>query len=125
MRIQCQWQGSRSRDARQPEKGRCRHFQYIYRKGDSKQNRFLTVVFIKTKIKPFKVGFSVSKKIGKSVVRSRVKRVLSEVFNKLQTDINQNYNYIFVAKAGINELSFWEVKNQMQDVLRKAKLIND
>ena len=59
------------------------------------------------------------------MVRSRVKRVLSEVFNKLQTDINQNYNYIFVAKAGINELSFWEVKNQMQDVLRKAKLIND
>lgn len=102
-----------------------RHFQYIYRKGESKQTKFLSVVFLRTYIKPYKVGFSVSKKIGKSVVRSRVKRVLTEVFNQIQTQVNPNFNYIFVAKAGINELDFNQTKKEMESCLKKANLIND
>lgn len=50
-----------------------RHFQYIYRRGTSTQTRYLTMLHYKTSFKDIKVGFSVSKKIGKSVVRSKVK----------------------------------------------------
>lgn len=101
-----------------------RHFQYIYRKGEVKQTRYMTVVYVRTHIKPFKVGFSVSKKVGNSVVRSKIKRQMSEVFNQIQNTLNFNYNYIFIAKIGINSLSFLDIKKEMENCLKKAKLIN-
>ena len=78
-----------------------RHFQYVYKKGNAKHSKFLTLIYIKTRVKPFKVGFSVSKKIGKSVIRSKVKRRLRESFNILQNNFNYNYNYVFIAKKGM------------------------
>jgi len=102
-----------------------RHFQFIYRKGESKQTRFLILVFVKTKFKPFKVGFSVSKKIGKSVVRSKIKRRLRESFNQIEKKINPNFNYVFIAKKDIDNIPFLEVKKEMQQCLKKANLLNE
>ena len=101
-----------------------KHFQFIYRRGQSKQTRFLTLVFVRTYYKPFKVGFSVSKKIGKSVVRSKVKRRMRESFYLLANRFNPNFNYIFVAKSGIENISFWDIKKEMESVMKKAGLIN-
>ena len=102
-----------------------KHFQYIYRKGLSKQTNFLTVVFVKTHLQPFKVGFSVTKKVGKSVVHSRVKRLMTEAFNKIEMQVNTGYNYIFVAKPEISQLSQAEILKEMQKVLKKANLLNE
>lgn len=102
-----------------------RHFQYIYKRGISKHSKFLTLVYVKTKIKPFKVGFSVSKKIGKSVVRNKVKRRLRENFNIFQNNFNQNYNYVFIVKKGIENIKFVEMKNEMKLLLKKAGLFNE
>ena len=102
-----------------------KHFQYIYRKGLSKQSRCISVVYAKTHIQPFKVGFSVTKKVGKSVVRSRVKRVMTEAFNLIISQINTGYNYIFVAKPEILGLSVLEISKEMKNCLKKANLIND
>lgn len=102
-----------------------KHFQYIYRKGQAKQSAYITVVFVKTHIQPFKVGFSVTKKVGKSVVRSRIKRLMTEAFNKIEMQVNTGYNYIFVAKPEISKLSQVEILKEMQKVLRKANLLNE
>lgn len=97
-----------------------KHFQFIYKKGNVKQTRFLTVVYLKTYIQPFKVGFSVTKKIGKSVVRNKVKRRLQECFNLLQNSIDKKYNYVFVVKPGIENLNFFEIKKEMENCIKKV-----
>ena len=102
-----------------------KHFKYIYKHGTTKGLNFLTLTFVKTKTKPLKVGFSVSKKVGKSVVRSKVKRRLREAFCALQNNIKQDYNYIFVAKEGIQDLDFWQIKTNMQDLLKKCNLYDE
>lgn len=99
-----------------------KHFSYIYKNGESKFSPTLQLVFIKSKLKPFKVGFSVSKKIGKSVVRNKVKRRLKEAFFALQNNINQDYNYILVAREGIEKLDFSQIKQEVVSVLKKANL---
>lgn len=111
-----------------------KHFQYIYRKGQTKQSGAMSVVYVRTHIQPFKVGFSVTKKVGKSVVRSRVKRLMTEAFNQIYNTqdkttgcgvLNKNFNYIFVAKPSIVGLPLESVKKEMKICLKKANLINE
>lgn len=101
-----------------------KQFNYIYKHGEAKHSNYLTLIFIKTKSK-FKVGFSVNKKVGKSVVRNKIKRRLRECFKILSPNVNKNYNYIFVAKQSLTTLTFLQTKEQMLYVLKKANLIDD
>lgn len=99
-----------------------KHFNYIYKNGESKSSVFVQLVFIKSKIKPFKVGFVVSKKIGKSVIRNKVKRRMREIFWEIVPNINKNYNYILIAKPGIENLDYISIKNEILMVINKAGL---
>lgn len=102
-----------------------KHFNYIYKNGKAQRAGNIVLVFIKLKIKPFKVGFSVSNKIGKSVVRNKVKRRMREAFKQLINLIDRRYNYIFVAKEGIAEANFETIKQNMLLAIKKAGLLNE
>lgn len=102
-----------------------KHFNYIYKNGTSLKLGVLTLVYTKTKFKPFKVGFSVNNKIGNAVVRNKVKRRLRESFNQLSNLVDRRYNYIFIAKDGITEKDFFEIKNNMLNIVKKAGLLNE
>ena len=51
-----------------------KQFAYIYRKGKRISNKFLTLFVIPSKFNSYKIGYSVSKKIGKATVRNKTKR---------------------------------------------------
>lgn len=102
-----------------------RQFLFIYKHGQAFHVRTLSVVFVKTKTKPNKIGFSVSKKVGKSVVRSKVKRRLTEAFNKIQKNVDTDFNYVFIAKPEIVDLTYFEILDEMKKVLKKAKLFHE
>ena len=102
-----------------------KEYNYIYRKGESVYSKTLTVYFVKTKIKPFKVGFSISSKIGNSVIRHKVKRKLTHLFREFITQVDPNYNYVFVARSGIENMTYDSLRNEMKKVLTKGKFINE
>lgn len=102
-----------------------KHFSYIYKHGTRVSSQLVSLVYIKLKIKPFKVGFSVSNKIGKSVVRSRVKRQMSEAFRSLFPLVDKRFNYVFIAKEGISEKTFNQIKEMISQCIQKAGLFNE
>ncbi len=102
-----------------------KQFNYIYKHGTNIGFGALALVYVKAKVKPFKVGFSVSNKIGKSVVRNKVKRKMREAFNQISGSIDKRYNYIFIARTGINEKSFVQIKDAMLGAVQKAGLVNE
>lgn len=100
-----------------------KEFAYLYNHGLSKHTDNLTIVFNPTKFRATKIGFSITKKIGKANVRNRVKRVLRAVVRDMVSSIPANYNIVFIAKAGVENLTFAEIKRQVLILLTKADLL--
>ena len=97
-----------------------KEFSFIYKKGKSYHNKFLTLYVYKTKFPFSKVGFSVNNKVGNSVVRHKIKRRLTEILRIYLKALPVN-NYIFVAKTGCEELDYYALKAQVNNVIEKLK----
>lgn len=98
-------------------------FRYVYRRGKSVPSRMLVMIYNKSKTGMVKVGFSVSKKIGNSVTRNRVKRRLREAFRPLIPEIMPGYDIIFIARDAVVEAEFDSIGRSMYGMLRKATLL--
>ena len=69
------------------------------------------------------IGFSVSKKIGCSVVRNLTKRRLREAVRSFLPEIKSGYHLIFVARSTITSANFHEIKQNLYGLAQKAGLL--
>jgi len=95
-------------------------FTYVYKKGESSPAKSLILIYVKSKSNGLKVGFSVSKKIGNSVVRNKIKRRLREAFRAKLPNITTGYNYIVIARPSIVDDSFEDIIKSLEYVLKKS-----
>lgn len=80
------------------------------------------LVYAKSNSDKLKAGFSISKKIGKSVVRNKIKRRLREAFSKHIKDLKQEYYYVFIARKAIAEDDYHKISSSVNYLLKKANL---
>lgn len=99
-------------------------FDYIFKNGKTLKSNKLLIFYSKSKSKTPKIGIVVSKKIGKSVTRNHVKRLIRESIHQNMLALNKNMNYIFVARQGIETLSFNEINSSIVELINKIA-IND
>ncbi len=98
-------------------------FRRVYRKKRSMANRLLIIYILENKYEYNRVGFTVSKKVGKSVIRNRVKRLLRESYRLNEEKILQGYDIIFIARNTASKASYKEIENAMMHLFRKMKLV--
>jgi ribonuclease P protein component len=95
-------------EARRRRLSRSGDFDRVYREGSSRGNRFLVVYsFVRGEEESLdgaRLGISVGRKIGKAVVRNKVKRAVREAFWDLADDLAPGHDYVIVARPGVEGL---------------------
>ena len=97
-------------------------FDYIFKNGKTIKSEKLIIFYSKSKSKTPKIGIVVSKKIGKSVTRNHVKRLIRESIQKNMQLMKNNLNYIFVARQGIESTTYNEINTTILNLITKIEL---
>lgn len=80
-------------------------FERVYRRGRSRSNRWLVLhAFPRAEADGARLGLSVGRKLGGAVDRARVKRVLREAFWSRADALEDEQDYVIVARAAAQEL---------------------
>ena len=102
-----------------------KEFAYLYNNGTAKHSANITLVYLPTKHRPLKIGFSISKKIGKAHTRNLIKRRLRAIVREIIPTLPNNYNLVFIAKAGVTNITFAELRSEVNWVISKTGIVNN
>ena len=91
----------------------------VYNEGNSKANRYLVLYYRKNDLEYNRLGISVSKKVGNSVVRHRLTRLIRESYRLNETDFDSNLDIVVVARAAAKGKSFHEIESAFLHLARK------
>ena len=78
-------------------------FKKVYRTGKSFANKYFVMYVKDNKLNTNRLGISVSKKIGNSIVRHRITRLIRESYRLSEEKILQGLDIVVVARVGAKD----------------------
>ncbi|MHC6181545.1 ribonuclease P protein component [Clostridium sp. JNZ X4-2] len=99
-------------------------FRVVYKRGRSFSNNLLVLYIYRNKKNINRLGISISKRVGKSVERNRIKRLIKEICRLDVKDIKIGYDLVFIARNLSNGKNYIEIGNSIKNLIKKAGLYN-
>ena len=102
-------------------------FQRVYRKGTSQANRYLVMYVLENHDRHMenRLGISVSKKVGNSVVRHRITRLVRESYRLNESLFKKNLDIVVIARNSANGTNYHEIEKSFMDLARKHGIAGD
>ncbi len=102
-------------------------FKNVYNNGISYGNKFLVMYVIKNNCFRDRLGISVSKKVGNSVVRHRLTRQLREIFRLENSQyknnkLNMSYDIIIIVRVNAAALTYHKLEGAYMRLCGKLGL---
>lgn len=101
-------------------------FRYVLKKGESFYGKYVITYVLKNKFGKNLLGLAVGTKVGKAYQRNRIKRLIRESYKVLEDEIKEGYTILFLVNRkdfDYKELTFDKIKNDIEKIFRKSKLI--
>ena len=99
-------------------------FNAIFKVGQSFANRKFVIYKLEKKQKHFRVGISVSKKLGNAVMRNKIKRRIRHVLIAHQAEL-ATLDFVVIARKGVEILTYPELEQNLLHVLKIAKIYQE
>jgi len=93
----------------------------VYNKGNSWASKLVVVKALPNGLILSRYGFSVSRRVGKAVVRNRVKRLLREILRL--TPLLPGWDIIFIARPLAASADYTNLEKAVKDLLRRARVL--
>ena len=99
-----------------------KNFKRAYKEGIFFVGSFVVLYLYPNSLLENRVGYSVSRKLGKAVVRNKIKRLLKEAYRKYFDSLKEGYDIVFVPRRTALNASLKEIEDCMSKLLRKSDI---
>ena len=88
-------------------------FQIVYRTGKSYANKYLVMYVMRNNTMRNRLGISVSKKVGNSVVRHHLTRLIREGYRLKEDHFQIGLDIVVIARVSAKEKSYRDIKSAL------------
>ncbi|MDP4180187.1 MAG: ribonuclease P protein component [Bacillota bacterium] len=99
-------------------------FARVYKKGRFYVGKYLTLYATPNNCGNNRLGITVSKKVGKSVKRNRIRRLVKENYRLFEECVMCSYDLVFVVRSSDNMPVFFDIKKEMKYLFRKLNIFD-
>ena len=99
-------------------------FQKVYRQGKSYANRYLVMYVLENHTEGNRLGISVSKKVGNSVIRHHLTRLIREIYRLHEDMLNNGLDIVVIARSTARDISYHETESALLHLGGLHKVIN-
>lgn len=99
-------------------------FQKVYRQGKYYANRYLVMYVLENHTEGNRLGISVSKKVGNSVIRHHLTRLIRESYRLHEDMFNNGLDIVVIARSTARDISYHETESALLHLGGLHKVIN-
>ena len=100
-------------------------FNAIFKEGKSFANRKFVIYRLENDEQHFRVGLSVSKKLGNAVMRNQIKRRIRHILIEHKNQLVENVDFVVIARKGVEILEYAEMEKNLLHVLKLSKIYQE
>ena len=98
-------------------------FRAAYSRGNSFADRNLVLYKLKNAEENSRLGITVSGKVGKAVVRNKIKRRIKEIVRLCDKPLKEGYDIVLLARKPASEADYAALERSVMRLLAKADMI--
>jgi len=92
----------------------------VYESGHAQVDQFIVMRVMRNGLDVSRLGFSVTKNVGKAVVRNRVRRLLKEATRVFE--IKPGYDIVFIARSRCVAASYNQILNSIERLISRIRV---
>lgn len=101
-----------------------KNYQFLaaYKKGKFQAGKYTVLYALPNRQNRNRLGITVSKKVGKSVVRNRLRRVVRESYRLFEPQLKTGFDCVFVLRTADRLPDFHDIRREMKYLCKKLDL---